>query len=129
MPTKRAPCSRKWAAYSKGLSERAALEMLGHARNLPAIVFAVEFVGKQVKLGLQCVQIFDWSLLPHLQLNFFYFCVQAHRFNRPSALLQTLRSAVRIGLIRKKEIMVKLSGVAKRFVQLFVHLRTFWAWS
>ena len=29
------------------------LQMFGDARNLPAIVFAVEFVGKEVKLGLQ----------------------------------------------------------------------------
>ena len=105
------------------------LEIFRHARNLPAIVFAVEFVSKQVKLGLQCVQIFNWSRLPRLQLHFLHLGVQAHRFNGPSAILQALRSAVRIGLVREKEIMIKLRGIAQRFVQLFVGLRALWAWS
>jgi len=105
------------------------LEIFRYARDLPAIVFAVEFVGKKIKLGLQCIQIFDWSRLPSLELNFLYLGIQADRFNRPSALLQTLPCAVRIGLIREKEIMVKLHGIAQRFVQLFVGIGTFWAGS
>ncbi len=86
--------------------------MFRHARNLPAIVFAVEFVGKEIQFGLQTIQIFDWPRLPRLQLNFFHLGIQADRFNRPSALLQALRGTIRIGLVREKEIMVKLRGVA-----------------
>src|SRR5438270_3774452 len=103
------------------------LELFRHARNLPAIVFAVEFVGKEIKLGLQCIQILDWSGLPRLQLHFLYLGVQAHRFNRPSTLLQPLRRALGVSLVRKKEIVVKLGGVAQCFVQLLVGFRAFWA--
>lgn len=109
--------------------EDAGLKMLGHAWDLPAIVFAVELIGKQVQLGLYSIQIFDWTGLPRLQLNFFHLSVQADRLNRPSALLQALRCAVRIGLVREKEIMVELRGIAERFVQFFVLFRAFWAWS
>ena len=52
--------------------------MLGYSRNLPAIVFAVEFIGEQVKLGLQCAKIFNRPRLSRLQLDFLYFGVQAH---------------------------------------------------
>src|SRR3954462_14426320 len=116
-------------ASTHARAEDVTLEIFRNARNLPAIVFAIEFVGQQIKLGLQCVQAFDWPRLSRLELNFLPLGIQAHRFNRPSALLQTLPCAVRIGLVREKEVMVKLGGVAQRFVQLFVGLRAFWAGS
>lgn len=103
--------------------------MLGYAGNLPAIVFAIEFVSKEIELGLQRAKIFDWSRLPRLQLNFLHFGIQADRFNRPSALLQAMSSLVGIVLIREKEIMIELRGITERFVQLLVLFRTFWAWS
>jgi len=103
--------------------------MFSHARHLPAIVFTIEFIGKEVKLGLQCAQIFNWPRLARLQLDFFHFSVQADRFNRPSALLQALRGAIRVGLISEKEIMIKLRGVAERLVKFLIGLRAFWAWS
>ena len=99
------------------------LEIFRYAGNLPAIVFAVEFVGEKVELGLQCAQVFDWSRLPRLQLNFLHFSIQADRFNRPSALLQVLRGAVGASLVNEKEIVVELHGIAERFVQLLVFFR------
>ena len=59
------------------VAENATLEMLRYARDLPTIVFTIEFVGKQVKLGLQCVQVFDWPRLPRLQLHSLDFSIQA----------------------------------------------------
>ena len=104
------------------------LEMFRYAWNLPPIVFAIEFVGKEIKLGLQRGKIFNWPRLPGLQLHFLYFSIQTDRLDRPSAFLQAMSSAIRIVLISEKEIMVKLRGVAERFVQLLVLFRTFWAW-
>ena len=116
-------------ASAHARAEDVMLEIFRYARDLPAIVFAVEFVGKKIKLGLQCIQIFDWSRLPSLELNFLYLGIQADRFNRPSALLQALRGAIRVGLISEKEIMIKLRGVAERLVKFLIGLRAFWAWS
>ena len=55
--------------------------MLGHARHLPPIVFAVKFVGQQVELRLQVfkrLRALDLARLPHLQLPFLDLGIETH---------------------------------------------------
>src|SRR5579859_1040786 len=102
--------------------------MFGHARDLPAIVFAMKFVGEEIEFRLQVFQ-YLWTLnrarLPYLQLPLLDLGVEAHRLERPAALLQPLHGLVGVTLVREEKIMVKRLGAGQRFVQLFVRLRTF----
>src|SRR5579859_1087927 len=106
--------------------------MFGHARDLPAIVFAMKFVGEEIQFRLQVFQ-YLWTLnrarLPHLQLPLLDLGIEAHRLERPAALLQPLCCLVRVTLVREEKIMVKRPGVGQRFVQLLVYLRTLWTGS
>jgi hypothetical protein len=99
------------AIAKNGALKMFALQVLGDARNLPAIVFAIEFVGKEVKLGLQRIQIFNRPRLPRLQLHFLYFGIEGDRFYCPSALFKAMRSPISVGLIRKKEVMIEMPGI------------------
>src|SRR6476646_9384579 len=103
--------------------------MLGHARDLPAIVFAMKFVGQQVELRLQVFKdlwTFDRAGLPHLQLPFLDLGIETHRLKRPAALLQPLYGMVNVTLIREEKIMVERPGSGQRLVQLLVRFRTLW---
>ena len=104
------------------------LEMLGHARDLPAIVFAMKFVGQQVEFRLQVFKdlwTLDRAWLPHLQLPFLDLRIKTQRLKRPAALLQPLYGMVNVTLVREEKIMVERPGIGERLVQLFVRLRTF----
>ena len=109
----------------RGVSPTKQLKMLGYARDLPAIVFAMEFVGEEIKLGLQLLEvlgILDRAWLTRLQLYFLQLGVQAERLDGPAALLQTLRGLIGVTLVGKKEIMIQRFGIGQRFVQFLVHL-------
>ena len=103
--------------------------MLRHARHLPAIVFAMKFVGQQVELRLQVFKdlwTLDRAWLAHLHLPFLDLRIKTHRLKRLAALLQPLYGMVNVTLVREEKIMVERPGIGERLVQLFVRLRTLW---
>ena len=80
--------------------------MFRHARNLPAIVFAVKFVGQKVELRLQVfkdLRVLNRARLPHLQLPFLDLGVEAYRLKRPATLLQAQGCLIDLRLIREKK--------------------------
>jgi len=99
-------------------------EIFCYARDLPAIVLAVEFISKEIKFGLQLGKIFNRAWLTRLQLGFLHVGIHAHRFNRPATVLQLKCGPFGVNLIGKEEVMIQFFGCGQSLIQLLVGFRT-----